>query len=387
MQTPGFDPGLTRQFTAPLSRIINKDGSFNVHRRGETWHDFHPYLHLINMSWGRFFLTLFAVYMAVNLLFAWAYYALGPGELTGVDTSNGAARFLGGFFFSTHTLSTVGYGSISPHGLGANILASLESMIGVMAFAVATGLLYGRVSRPSARFGFSRNLLITRYGDGESLQFRVVNRRQNSLTELEVQVMLSTVQPENGQMKHRYELLNLERRSIIFLPLTWTVVHPIRHHQPSNTSRKVGVVGAPVRYVLLQRHVFPEWAFTFLSRMISLLRAAEERNSTLAKFRSRFFRCSFSTRREQLVAQLLDVGGVDDLAVEEADHRYFAGTAAEIRDFNSTIDCHQLVKAARPADDRACSRETEKNPKNTSLPYERAIATRTRQVTGTLRVP
>ena len=232
MKSPSFDPGLTQQFTAPLTRIINKDGSFNVHRRGETWHDFHPYLHLINMSWTRFLLTLFAAYMAVNLLFAWAYYALGPGELLGVDTSTEGWRFLDGFFFSTHTLSTVGYGSISPHGLGANILASLESMIGVMAFAVATGLLYGRVSRPSARFGFSRNLVVAPYGDGQSLQFRVVNRRQNSLTELEVQVIVTTVQREDGQLKRRYEVLHLERQKVTFLALTWTVVHPIDPASP-----------------------------------------------------------------------------------------------------------------------------------------------------------
>lgn len=232
MQPPSFDPGLTQQYTGPLTRIVNKDGSFNVHRRGETWHDFHPYLHLINMSWWRFLLTLFAVYMAVNLLFAFGYFALGPGELRGVDTSSEGGRFLGGFFFSTHTLSTVGYGSISPKGLGANILASLESMLGVMAFAVATGLLYGRVSRPSARFGFSPNLLVAPYQDGQSLQFRVVNRRQNSLTELEVQMMLTTVRMEGGELTRQFDVLHLERKRVLFLALTWTVVHPIGPSSP-----------------------------------------------------------------------------------------------------------------------------------------------------------
>src|ERR1041385_4597874 len=157
MQNASFDPGLTQQFTAPLTRVINADGSFNVLRRGVTWRDFHPYLQLINMGWPRFLSTLFVVYLAVNLAFACVYFALGPGALQGGDTPTEAARFLNGFFFSAHTLSTVGYGSISPKGVLGNTVASIESMVGVLAFAVATGLLYGRVSRPSARIGFSRN--------------------------------------------------------------------------------------------------------------------------------------------------------------------------------------------------------------------------------------
>lgn len=232
MQMPGFDPGLTRQYAGPLSRVINKDGTFNVHRRGETWRDFHPYLRLINMSWAGFLFTLFCGYMVVNVLFALGYYALGPGELLGVRTSPNGMRFLDGFFFSTHTLSTVGYGSISPKGLGANILASLEAMVGVMAFAVATGLLYGRISRPSARFGFSRSLLVTPYGEGTSLQFRLVNRRQNSLTDVEAHMLLMTVRGENGRMNRQYEVLKLERMQVMFLALTWTVVHVIDRDSP-----------------------------------------------------------------------------------------------------------------------------------------------------------
>jgi inward rectifier potassium channel len=232
MQNPSFDPGLTQQFTAPLSRVINKDGSFNVRRRGGAWNDVHPYLHLINMSWMQFLSTLFLTYLVVNTAFACVYFALGPDALQGGEVSTAAERFLRDFFFSAHTLSTVGYGSISPKGTGGNIVASLESMVGVLAFAVATGLLYGRVSRPSARFGFSRTMVVAPYQDGHSLQFRVVNRRKNSLTELEVQVLLMTVQMENGQPKRRYEPLKLERRGILFLALTWTVVHPVDSESP-----------------------------------------------------------------------------------------------------------------------------------------------------------
>ena len=232
MQKPTFDPGLTQQFTAPFRRVINQDGSFNVHRRGTTWRDVHPYLHLINMGWSKFLATLFLGYVLVNTVFAGIYFALGPGQLQGGETSTALGRFLSGFFFSAHTLSTVGYGNISPKGMAANVVSSFESLLGVLGFAVATGLLFGRVSRPSARVGFSENMLVTPYQDATSLQFRVVNRRSNSLMELEVRPMLMTVETGDGQPKRTYQMLRLEREKLLFLPLTWTVVHPIDAESP-----------------------------------------------------------------------------------------------------------------------------------------------------------
>jgi inward rectifier potassium channel len=232
MRNPSFDPGLTQQFTAPFRRAINKDGSFNVRRRGSTWRDFHPYLHLINISWAGFLAVLFLGYGVVNTLFACAYYALGPGQLAGGDAATAAGRFFNCFFFSAHTLTTVGYGNISPGTLAANVVAVFEALVGVLGFAVATGLLFGRVSRPSARIGFSENMVVAPYQEGQSLQFRVVNRRKNSLTELQARCMLMTVATEDGTPKRKYEMLRLERPEVLFLPLTWTIVHPIDRDSP-----------------------------------------------------------------------------------------------------------------------------------------------------------
>jgi inward rectifier potassium channel len=212
--------------------VINKDGTFNVRRRGATWRDFHPYLHLINMGWVSFFCLLVLGYLVVNTLFALAYFALGPGHLTGADASTEGGRFLNDFFFSAHTLSTVGYGSISPKSLGSNVVASAESLVGVLGFAVATGLLFGRVSRPSAKIGFSEKMLVTTYQDITSLQFRVVNRRRNDLMEIEARVLLMTVESMDGLPSRRYRQLKLEREQVLFMPLTWTIVHPIDGESP-----------------------------------------------------------------------------------------------------------------------------------------------------------
>ncbi len=81
MEKPTFDPGLTQQFTGVLRRSINKDGSFNVSRRGGTWRDFHPYLQMLSMSWPQFFAAILGGYMLLNVIFALVYFALGPGQL------------------------------------------------------------------------------------------------------------------------------------------------------------------------------------------------------------------------------------------------------------------------------------------------------------------
>ncbi|HWC95920.1 MAG TPA: ion channel [Candidatus Sulfopaludibacter sp.] len=232
MKKATFDPGLTQQFTSPFRRVINKDGSFNVHRRGSTWRDAHPYLILINMGWTRFFATVLCAYFLVNVLFAVVYYSLGPRSLQGADAPTEFGRMLNDFFFSSHTLSTVGYGNIFPNGVSANSVAALESLVGVLGFAVATGLLFGRVSRPSARIGFSDQMLIAPYQETTSLQFRVVNRRTNDLMDLEARMMLMRVEEQDGKPSRSYTNLKLEREQVVFLPLTWTIVHPIDSESP-----------------------------------------------------------------------------------------------------------------------------------------------------------
>ena len=256
MHKPSFDPGLTQRFTGALSRIINKDGSFNVKRSGTTWRDFHPYLHLISMSWPKFLATLVLAYLVINAVFAVGYFFLPSGEMQGAQARDDLHRFLNGFFFSSHTLTTVGYGNIAPAGVLANVIASIEALIGVLAFAIATGLLFGRFSRPSARIGFSGNMLISPYQEGTSLQFRVVNRRANSIIDLEARLLLMTVNRDGGgEPRRSYQMLRLERERVLFLPLTWTVVHPIDHESPlwSKTATDLDRLQAEV-LILLKGH-------------------------------------------------------------------------------------------------------------------------------------
>jgi inward rectifier potassium channel len=238
MQKPSFDPGLTQQVTGNLRRAINKDGSFNVERHGGSWRDIHPYLHLINVGWPTFFGVVLVAYIVVNIVFALMYFALGPGHLQNADVPSAWGRLLNDYFFSAHTLTTVGYGNVAPASISANVIAALEAIVGLMGFALATGVMFGRVSRPSARIGFSEKMLVAPYQDVSSLQFRIVNRRPNVLIEMSASVVLMTVEPGPSGLTRKFQNLTLERPSIYFFALAWTVVHPIDESSPLQGKTK-----------------------------------------------------------------------------------------------------------------------------------------------------
>jgi len=230
MKKESFDPGLTTQFSGELRRTINADGSFNVKRTGLRWRDANPYLMLIDTTWPRFLLVVLAGFLVVNFIFASLYLAIGIQNLKGLESDMGA--FANAFFFSVHTLTTVGYGNVYPQGPWANVISSTEAATGLMVFAVATGLLYGRFSRPSARIVYSKKAIIAPYQDGTSLQFRVANARSNTLMNMEARVLLMTVNSVDGELRRSFIDLPLERSQIYFFALTWTIVHPIDEASP-----------------------------------------------------------------------------------------------------------------------------------------------------------
>ena len=225
-----FDPGLTNQYSGGLRRIIEKDGSFNVRRRGGSGFNF--YLFLLDTTWPRFIAVVAAAYLVVNVLFASLFIAAGTEHLSGADTNTGLGPFASAFFFSVHTLTTVGYGSMYPIGFAANIIAALEAMTGLMGFALGTGLMYGRFSRPSAKIVFSDVMLVAPYQEGASLQFRIANERDNVLLELEAKVLMMYVDKTEDEPRRKFVDLTLERPTVYFFPLTWTVVHPIVADSP-----------------------------------------------------------------------------------------------------------------------------------------------------------
>ncbi len=232
MMDENYDPGLTRTYGGTLRRVINKDGSFNVRRHGKTLSDIHLYQFLVSTSWPLFLAILAGGYVVMNGAFAAAYLALGVENLRGAQLIGSVHRFLSAFFFSAQTFTTVGYGTIAPEGIWANLLASFEALIGLLSLAIATGLLYGRFSRANARLVFSNSIVVAPYRDTKGLMFRVANRRGSTLMEVEARLLLMTVVTSDGRPTRKYDTLPLEVPSVQFLPLTWTVVHAITPSSP-----------------------------------------------------------------------------------------------------------------------------------------------------------
>jgi inward rectifier potassium channel len=141
-------------------------------------------------------------------------------------------RLLNDFFFSGHTLTTVGYGNLVPRGVRANAAATFEALVGLLTFSIITGFLVARVSRPTARISYSANALISPYNGGTALMFRIANERSSSLMELRASVTLMTVIKTGPTPERRFDLLALEREGVQLFPLTWTIVHPIEENSP-----------------------------------------------------------------------------------------------------------------------------------------------------------
>jgi inward rectifier potassium channel len=225
-----IDPGLGEKFSGKTKRVINPDGTFNVKRMNVSFSPKDLYLLLLQMSWPKFFFTLFMGYFVTNVIFAVLYYLNDLHNLSNAVSGDNWLSFMNAFFFSSQTLTTVGYGGITPHGLTANIISALEAMTGLLGFALATGLLFGRFSRPSARILFSRNAIVTPYRNGQAVMFRIANQRHNTLMEMEAKVLAMFVDPET--MNRKYMDMELERNSVYFFPLSWTIVHPITENSP-----------------------------------------------------------------------------------------------------------------------------------------------------------
>src|SRR5882724_9733041 len=203
----GFGTSLSRRTNL---RLLNRDGSFNVKRRTPNlWSKLFSYNALITMAWWRFFLVILGVYFLINAAFAIGYRLCGPDALIG---DAGVPHFLRAFFFSVHTFATIGYGNIVPNGVPANLLVTLESLVGLTAFALVAGLVFGRFSRPTARIIYSKNALISPYNGGRAFQFRIMNGRDNELLEVHASVVLGRFEENGGTRIRRFYPLNLERQ-------------------------------------------------------------------------------------------------------------------------------------------------------------------------------
>ncbi|GEN66665.1 MULTISPECIES: ion channel [Chryseobacterium] len=214
-------------------RFINKDGLPNVQRTGVNVFNRLSWYHtMLNLSSFRFISYLVVAYILINLVFAMIYYIIGVEHLTGIDKSDPLNEFIDVFFFSSQTFTTVGYGRIAPVGFMASLVATFEAFLGLLTFAIATGLFYGRFSRPRAYLRFSDIAVIAPFQDAAALMFRLAPYKNNALTDADVIVSAAIEVIENGVPKSNFYRLETHLSKINTLALNWTVVHKIDENSP-----------------------------------------------------------------------------------------------------------------------------------------------------------
>lgn len=236
---PVEDFGLGNRVGIQGERLLNGNGTFNVVRKGvRVWS---PYQSMVEMSWGAFFLFILVYYILVNALFGSMIVLLGVENVAGIKLGNILQNFEQAFFFSVQTFTTVGYGGMMPSGMSAHIMASIIALVGNISFALSTGLFFARFSKPRAQILFSRNALMTPHrNSGEpTLQFRIVNIRNNKIINLKVKVLFAWLEERNGRRERRFNLLTLERDEVTLFPLNWTILHYIDENSPLHRKGKL----------------------------------------------------------------------------------------------------------------------------------------------------
>ena len=214
-------------------RFITKNGNANVKKSGVGFFEGISWYHtMVTIPRWKFLLIIFIFYFLVNFIFASLYYAIGVEHLNGMTGTTMIDKFGQAFFFSIQTFTTVGYGHISPSGFATSFTASIEALFGLLSFAIATGLFYGRFSKPKAHIKFSDNALISPYKDGTALMFRITPFKNTNLTDAEAKVIVGMKQDEKGSVTNKFFTLDLELSKINALNLSWTLVHPITEESP-----------------------------------------------------------------------------------------------------------------------------------------------------------
>ncbi len=231
---PSNNLGFDNKADFSRKRTINPDGSFNIIRKNNFWQEFHLYRLAITCKWKYYWLIVLGIYISANFIFAGIYFCIGAENIAGIEGDK-TTQFWQCYFFSLQTFTTVGYGGMHPKGMLSSTVAGFEAFLGLMTFALATGALYGRFSRPVAHIKFSKNMVIAPYGEnGKALMFMLCNNTQGNLVEVSAKINFSWVETDKeGNLLRKFDTLKLEMDKINMLALTWTIVHPLNEESPA----------------------------------------------------------------------------------------------------------------------------------------------------------
>ncbi len=189
------------------------------------------YHRLMQLTWPRLGLLFAAGFLAFNLLFG-VLYRLDPAGLSEPHEPSALPLLARDFFFSVHTVATIGYGNTYPVSAYANVLVVAEITVGILIFALTTGIAFARFSRPTARILFSEIAVVREVGGTPTLMLRAANQRHNLIYSAQVEVSLLIDDMFDGKPMRRFVDLELLRHRNPVFALTWTIMHPIDANSP-----------------------------------------------------------------------------------------------------------------------------------------------------------
>ncbi len=261
------ETGLGTNTALTGGRFFNKNGVPNMEVRGQSfWEQFNVFHLLLSMSWWKFFLVIIFFFIFINLLFAGLYLLIGMENLGGMVANTPLEKFGEAFFFSAQTFTTVGYGRINPIGFSASLTASMEALIGLMSFALVTGLLYGRFARPRAYIRYSKNALFVPFRNGVALMFRMVPYTKNYLMNVEVKVTLALKIEEEGSLKNKFFNMPLDISKATSMTSNWTLVHMIKEESPLFGFSKADISEAQAELLVYVQGFDESFSATVISR-------------------------------------------------------------------------------------------------------------------------
>ena len=217
---------------ASPTRLLERDGTMTIEK--DTRNSFRLYNYLMQISWQHFLFYALGFYVVTNIIFTTLYVLSGGKNCLG----NFPARtdswrdLLEIFFFSTQTFTTVGYGHIYPDCIATNIVASVEAFTGFVFFAIVTGAIYTKFTRPTIGLKLSDVAVFDHFDDLKAFKFMLANDYENRVVDVEVTLDLIRLELVEGRFKKRFYQMYLFRKRIPYLSVPWTVVHRIDEKSP-----------------------------------------------------------------------------------------------------------------------------------------------------------
>lgn len=220
------------------------------------------YHYMMEASWARLILFIATMYLGTNAVFA-TLYVLGGDCITGAEKGS----FADAFFFSVQTLSTIGYGVMSPKSPIGCGLVTLEAFVGLLGMAMASGLMFSKFARPTARVLFSSKLIVSTRNGKPCLMLRMANGRGNEIVEATLRIsVLKPEVTEEGDKMRRFHDLALARNQTPLFSLTWTVIHVIDEASPLYGETEASLREMNVRFIVTLTGIDSTFAQTIHAR-------------------------------------------------------------------------------------------------------------------------